>query len=90
MKTGELSGGHFARQMEKVHSCSHGIRKKSEKNPMRREKSRKSGGAKRPKSYPALRSFTISMLSNPYLLRRRAFQKNSVAASIKQRVFALL
>jgi hypothetical protein len=30
MKTGELSGGHFARQTENVHSCSHGIRKKRE------------------------------------------------------------
>jgi hypothetical protein len=63
MKVGQLSGGHFARQMEKVYSCSHGIRKKCEKNPMRREKPRKHRGAKRPKTYPALRSFAISMLS---------------------------
>jgi hypothetical protein len=67
MKVGQLSGGHFARQMEKVHSCSHGIRKKSEKNPVPAAKSWQPRKRCRPAVRLMLVLFRYSAISIPAL-----------------------
>jgi len=63
MKVGQLSGGHFARQMEKVHSCSHGIRKMGEKGLSPRGEIAETRWAEALKTlFPSFRTSTILIL----------------------------